>query len=68
MREWCYQTMNLMKRSYESLHIDHQRFEGYLRELREHRAWERRNLGRSTIGIATKGTWLMQVGKAKERT
>lgn len=39
--EWCYQTMNLMKHSFQSIQSDHQRFENYLDELREHRAWEK---------------------------
>jgi AP2 domain len=39
--DWCYQTMNLMKRAYQSTGSEHRWFEQYLNELREHRAWEK---------------------------
>ena len=39
--EWCYQTLSLMVRTYQSVQIDHRHFEEYLIGLREHRAWEK---------------------------
>jgi hypothetical protein len=38
---WCYQTLNLLKHSYQSLNVDHESFAKYLAELREHKAWEK---------------------------
>jgi hypothetical protein len=39
--EWCYTTMNLLKRSYQHIGADQGDFTHYLNELREHRAWEK---------------------------
>jgi hypothetical protein len=43
--KWCDMTLNFLQDSYKSITIDTSRFEGYLAELREHRAWEKVPVG-----------------------
>src|SRR5688572_25118818 len=39
--EWCYQTIELLRRCYHFEQTEREGFDKYLAELREHRAWEK---------------------------